>query len=351
MQKAIDQVFSKFRESHSIRQTFLWFIEEGIDFPAIEYGRFGKDMIWRRPVYNTIHNVLTNPVYAGAYVYGRREKRNRLEGDTIRKGRHDLEMKDWQVLIKDHHDGYIDWEEFEENLRIIEGNTKMMGESSRGPILKGESLLAGLLRCKRCGRKLHVAYGGKNGKVPQYQCTTSRLMRGERDCVSFGGMRVDEAVSREVLKVVEPLAIEASLRAVDEWSNRIEEQKELIELEIKNAEYEAERAYRQYNRAEPENRLVCGQLEAKWNSCLEKIEETKKRLQGLSGGRQPLTETERQQLMHLARDLPGLWNSELTTNEMRKMVIRTVIEEIICDTDPQRALICLDIHWVGGIWF
>ena len=121
MQKAIDQVFSKFRESHSIRQTFLWFIEEGIDFPAIEYGRFGKDMIWRRPVYNTIHNVLTNPVYAGAYVYGRREKRNRLEGDTIRKGRHDLEMKDWQVLIKDHHDGYIDWEELRRTCVLLRG--------------------------------------------------------------------------------------------------------------------------------------------------------------------------------------------------------------------------------------
>lgn len=349
VQEVLDQVFSKFRESHSIRQTFLWFVEEGIDFPSVEYGRFGKEVIWRRPVYNTIHKVLTSAVYAGAYVYGRRKRGNRLEGDTIRKTRRDLEMKDWQVLIKDHHPGYIDWGEFEANLRIIEGNAKMNGESSRGPVLKGESLLAGLLRCRRCGRKLYVAYGGKNGKVPQYQCKTSRLMRGEKDCVHFGGMRVDEAVSGEVLKIVDPLAIEASLRAIEEWDARIGEQRKLIELELRNAEYEAERACRQYNRVEPENRLVCAQLEAKWNGCLENVEKIKDRLRGLCENRQRLSESERQQLLRLAHDLPELWNSESTTNEMRKKIIRAVIEEIICDTDSQKSLICLDVHWMGGV--
>lgn len=351
MQKSIEQVFLKFRESGSVRQTFLWFIQEHISFPSIEYGRFGREAVWKPPVYGTILEVLKNPFYAGAYVYGRRETRTRLEGSEIKKTKgHILKQEDWKVLIKDNHIGYISWEEYEKNQQIIsENNARISSRFSKGPALKGNGLLAGLLRCRRCGRKLAVSYGGKNSKVPKYSCCAGRLRSGEKGCISFGGMRVDKAVSEEVLKVVEPLAIDASLKAIEELNKGIEEQRRLIELELKGAEYEAERAYRQYDKVDPENRLVSAQLEKKWNGCLERVEKIKERLYNVNKPIPPLSTKERAELSDLSDDLPRLWNLPSTTNQMRKRIIRSVVKEIICDIDKDNSLILFDIHWQGGV--
>ena len=349
IQRAIEQVFCKFRESCSVRQSFLWFAQEKISFPSVEYGDFGREVVWKIPVYNTIWHVLKNPIYAGAYAYGMRESRKCLEDNEIKKRRTYLEMKDWKVLIKGNHPGYISWEEYEKNQAMMQENYKKICGISRGPILGGASVLAGLLRCKRCGRKLMVAYGGKNGDVPQYSCHAGRLHRGEKECIAFGGMRIDEAVSREVLRVVEPFAIEASIGAIEEFNKGIEGQRKMIQLELESAEYESERAYRQYNKVEPENRLVRPQLESKWNSYLLEVEKIKERLNGLNQSFQPLSDGEREEILILSEDLPALWNSPSTTNEMRKKVIRTVIEEIIADVELKRSLVILNIHWVGGI--
>ena len=349
IQSAIEQAFSKFRECHSVRQTLLWFVQEEIPFPSVEYGRFGREVVWKKPVYNTIWHVLTNPTYAGAYVYGRHERRKRLEGDEIKQIRVKLEMKDWKVLIKDHHAGYISWEEYEKNRAIIKGNQRRGDGVFSGPILKGTSLLSGLLRCRRCGRKLSVAYSGRSGKVPRYSCSAGRLQRGEKDCIAFGGKRVDEAVCKEVLRVVEPLSIDASIKAIEEFKQEIEEQKKMLELEREAAEYETERAFRQYNKVDPENRLVCAELESNWNRRLEEVERIKEKLDRLSQDIQPLSEKEKEELIHLAEDLPELWNSPTTTSKMRKRIVRTVIEEIIADIDHEKLLVVLQIHWVGGI--
>lgn len=349
IQKAIEQVFYKFRESQSVRQTFLWFVQEGMAFPSAEYGRLGRQVVWKSPGYNTIWHVLKNPTYAGAYAYGMRESRKCLEGQQIKKKRTQLDMKDWKVLIRENHPGYISWEEYENNQAIMQESAKRVGWGSRGPTLNGNALLGGLLRCKRCGRKLSVAYGGKTGKTPHYLCCAGRVHKGEKDCIAFGGMRVDEAVSREVLMAVEPLAIEVSLKAIEEFNKGIEEKRKMLLLELEMVEYEAERAYRQYNKVDPENRLVIGQLESKWNSGLLEVERTKEKLDKLNQTIQPLSKQEREQIIHLSEDLPELWNLPTTTNKMRKRVIRTVIEEIIADIDPERSLVLLDIHWVGGI--
>jgi len=350
VQKTLEQVFMKFRECRSVRQTFLWFVQEEISFPTIEYGRYGKETIWKPPVYRTIWQVLKNPFYAGAYVYGRRETRAHLEGMEIKKTPgHSLQMEDWKILIKDNHPGYISWEEYERNQEALKENDARAGSLSRGAILKGSGLLAGLLRCRRCGRKLVVSYGGKRHNVPRYCCCIARIQKGEKDCITFGGMRVDQAVSEEVLRVVDPLAIEASLKAMEDLNKGIEEDRKLIELELKSAEYEAERAYRQYNKADPENRLVCSELERKWNLCLERVEKIKERLSLLREPIKPLSEKERHELLELSYDLPRLWNSPSTTNELRKRIIRTVVKEIVCDVDEEKHAIPLTIHWEGGI--
>ena len=349
VQQVVEQAFVKFRQCHSVRQTLLWFTQEVIAFPSIEYGEFGKVLVWKRPVYNTLYHVLTNPNYAGAYCHGRYETTTCFEQGKIVKRRRLLPMAQWKILIKDHHPGYIEWDEYEMNQSLIKGNAKQRGEASRGPVLKGKGLLAGLLRCRRCGRKLSVAYGGKEGKVPRYACSRKRLMKGERDCLAFGGWRVDEAVGREVLRLVEPFAIDAALEVIEARNNAHDEHSKLLELELQSAEYEAHRAYRQYNQVDPENRLVCAQLEAKWNNCLQRCEQIKEKIRQRPAKIEPLNETQKQALMGLTEDLPALWNAQTTTAEMRKQVFRSVIEEVICDVDKTRSLVVLDIHWVGGV--
>ena len=350
IRKSVEQVFEKFREYGSVRQTFLWFVREQISFPSIDYGRYGVEVVWKRPVYGTIYDVLKNPFYAGAYVYGRRKSKTYLEGMEIRKSKgHALPMEEWKILIRDNHPGYIGWEEYEKNQEILKENNARMGGLVRGAILKGSGLLAGLLRCKRCGRKLLISYGGKRSQVPRYACNSARIHRGEDDCISFGGERVDQAINKAVLEVVEPLAIAASLKAIEEFHKGIEEQGRLIELELENAEYEAERAYRQYNKADPENRLVCRELEKKWNECLRQVEEIKEKLMAPRQQIQPISEEEKQEVMRLSDDLPKLWNASSTSNEMRKRIIRTVIKEIVCDVDEDKQMIVLDVHWEGGV--
>jgi len=352
VRQTIEQVFFKFRECQSVRQCFLRFIQEDIFFPAVEYGKFGKETVWKRPSYGTIYDVLKNPFYAGAYVYGRRKTKTRLEGDQIKKSKgHLLKMDDWQIVIEDNHGGYIDWKEFLGNQKIMsENNARTSGWGGRGAPLKGNSLLAGLLRCKRCGRKLSVSYGGKKSKTPRYSCKKNRVQHGQpKDCLAFGGMRLDEAVSREVLRVVEPLAVTSSFKAIDELNMGREEEKQLLELELQSAEYDAERAYRQYNKVDPENRLVSAQLERKWNNCLKRVEEVKKRVHEKKKPIVPLSAEEKRELMSISSELPRLWSASTTTNEMRKRIIRTVIKEIMCDVDDDRSLILLNIHWEGGI--
>lgn len=263
VQAALEQVFWKFRQTQSIRQTLLWFIQEGITFPHVEYASGSPQILWKCPTYSLFNSILRNPYYAGAYVYGRRATRTEIRDLKVRKTKgHPLPPAEWRVLIKDHHPGYITWEEYEKNQKLIADNFKRHGQSSRGPVLGGPALLSGLLRCQRCGRKLSVHYGGKEGTVPAYSCSGDRTQKGGSYCLSFGGLRVDEAVSREVLQVVRPVAIEAAFQALEHVNQGADEQLRLLALELQQAEYEAERAFRQYNRAEPENRLVVSKLEA-----------------------------------------------------------------------------------------
>ncbi len=350
IQKIILQIFEKFRESQSARQSFLWFIQENIPFPLIRYGHFGKEMVWDKPVYQTIYRILRNPIYAGAYVYGRRETRQKFSENEIKKTKgHYLEMKDWKVLIKDNHTGYISWEEYEKNQRIISENNKSLFGVTKGPILKGKGLLSGLLRCGRCGQKLVISYGGKEGRVPHYRCLDDYRQKGTAPCLGFGGLGIEKKIKQEVLRIVEPCAIEASIKAVEEYNMQVEEQKQLHQLECTNAEYETERAYRQYNKVEPENRLVVAQLEKKWNQCLVKQKEIEEKIEKLDAKLEPLNEQEKTEILELVSDFPVFWNSETVTDEMRKKVIRTVIEEIIANVDEEKSIIQLNVHWVGGI--
>ena len=221
------------------------------------------------PVYNTLHHLLTNPIYAGAYAFGRTGSRITIEAGRKRIVRgFRRERGAWEVLIRDHLEGYIGWAEFERNQRLITDNANGKSFMSRGSIRRGEALLAGLLRRGHCGRKLHVAYSGENGSAGRYHCRGGHLNHGSDPCISFGGLRIDRAIGAEVIERVQPLGIEAAIGAMEARRAENAEQRRQVELAIEQARYEAVRARRQYDAVDPDNRLVAAELEQRWNARL-----------------------------------------------------------------------------------
>ena len=230
----------------------------------------GRRLEWKAPVYNTIHHILTNPIYAGAYAYGRSISKTRIENGRKRVMRgFRVERPEWEVLIRDHHEGYIGWDAFERNQRLISDNANGKSWASRGAVRRGEALLAGLFRCGHCGRKLHVAYGGTKGDVARYHCQGAFLNHGTERCISFGSLRVDAAVAAEVIERIQPLGVEAALAALAGKRGREDaEKRRQVELALEQARFEAAHARRQYDAVDPDNRLVAGELERRWNERL-----------------------------------------------------------------------------------
>jgi excisionase family DNA binding protein len=345
--EALDLVFAKFAEMQSVRQVHLWFRHERIPLPAVTYGMEGARIEWKLPVYSAILHVLTNPVYAGAYAFGRTGNRVSLEGGR-KKVVYGLkkERKDWEVLIPNHHEGYLSWSDYERNLRVIADNAAR-NPMSRGMLRRGEALLAGLLRCGHCGRKLHVAYSGAEGNTGRYHCQGGLINHGGDPCISFGGMRIDREVAAEVIERVQPLGIEAAIAAQAARSRTSEDKRRQMELTIEAARYEAARARRQYDAVDPDNRLVASELEKRWNERLTVVHSLETELEGLTSS--PATElipADRDRLMALGADLQRAWMSPGATPETKKRIVRTLIDEIIVRVEDN--VLDLVIRWHGG---
>src|SRR5579871_773675 len=349
IQHAIQVVFEKFAEFGSARQVLLWFREEGIPLPTVAYGAHGREVVWKLPRYGTIHKFLTNPIYAGAYAFGRTETRTHMVGEhTVKIHGYQRAREDWDVLIQDHHAPYISWVAYERTQTQLHENARMQGRMTRGPARRGRSLLAGLLRCARCGRRLHVAYSGSDGKVPRYACLGASINHGMAKCIAFGGLAVDAAIEREVLAVVEPAAVDAALAALAVLEGECDARRTVLELACRQAAYEADRARRQYDAVEPENRLVAAQLEGRWNAALREVRRLEEQLAVLAVPAQPLSAEERATLTTLSEDLPAVWDDPATDMAMKKRLVRTVIEEILADVDDAHGTVTLVIRWAGG---
>ncbi len=307
VQSGIALVFRKFGELQTVRQTLLWFRQENVVVPAIVQGRGKRPIEWKAPVYDTLHHILTNPVYAGSYAFGRRGTRVTIKGgrkhitrDTLRRN-----WKDWEVLIHDHHEGYITWAEFERNQHLIADNANGKSYLGRGSIRRGEALLPGLLRCARCGRRLHIHYSGKGGNTQQYLCRGAFSAKAEYSCIGFGGMRIDRVVAQEVLDRLQPLGIEAALAAMQTDNELRNDKRQQIETAFQQAQYEAARARRQYDAVDPDNRLVAGELERRWNEKLVQVRDLEMQLDDLNQAKQvpTLGAEDRAKLMTLGKDL------------------------------------------------
>lgn len=346
--EAIRLVFLKFRERWSIRQTFLWFRDHDIELPANPI--LGTRLVWKVPTQALVREILVNPFYAGAYVWGRRPMETVLVDGHLKKRQTSLRSaENCRVFIRDHHEGYIDWAIYEENQRILRRNSvNWQGDESMAAIRAGQGLLAGLLRCGHCGRKLQVRYWGGRGTNARYLCK-GEFDDGGRYCIGFGGVSVDRRLSKELLKVISPLGVEASLRALDELSVGDAAQRIALASKLEQLEYEARKAFEQYDSVDARNRLVAGELERRWNEKLEEIARTKHRLAELNGMRHALSTEEEAQIRAMGENFSTIWESDHCPPELKKMIFRTVFEEIIVRTDEAKTTLHLTVHWKGGV--
>jgi excisionase family DNA binding protein len=346
IRETLSLVFRKFAEIGSARQLVLWLRQERIELPIARHGPQGRTVQWRLPKYHTVHRMLTNPVYAGAYVFGRTVTRARFE-----KGRkvvtHGVARRreDWEVVIRDHHDGYITWEAYDRNQTVIAGNANMKGAMVPGSVRNGIGLLVGLLRCGRCGRKLKVHHNERRGA--RYVCNTEIGNLSNKNCLAFSNMRTDAAVSAEVLRAVSPLGLDAALQLIGDRERADAERLRQSELALEQARYEETHARRQYDAIDPDNRLVAGELERRWNDRLAAVARLEEQIRNLRD-EQPraLNDNERATLLALADDLPRVWDHPAASTEIRKRILRTVLKEIVVTIEGNR--LCLVLHWQGG---
>ena len=349
VREAIGLVFARFAEMQSIRQVFLSLRVDQIALPYIDSKSSGQhQLLWKPPVYATVSNLLTNPVYAGAYVFGRTGSRMTIENGRKRILRgYRKNRSDWAVLLVDHHEGYLSWADYERNQRLIADNANGKGMMVRGAVRKGEALLGGLLRCGHCGRRLLVSYNGTKGDIGRYHCDATRSNPAAAPCISFGALRVDQAVGAEIVRMLQPLVVDAAVRAITDCEHQAGEKQRQLELALEQARYETARARRQYDAVDPDNRLVAGELERRWNAALAAVDVLEKELETLVRQRPAAVGAEeRRHLLQMGADLEAAWHHPAVTAVTRKRLIRAVMREVVVRVEDDQ--IQLLLHWQGG---
>ena len=345
---AIRTVFQRFAESGSARQVWLWLRQQGVSFPMRRFPH--GEVQWVAPTYTAIHNVLSNPVYAGAYVYGKtRRERFVDQAGKVRARLRRLPQQEWQVLLFDHHPGFIDWETYEDNRARIGSNTRPRPHSAGGAVREGAALLQGLASCGRCGRRLVVAYQGRHA-TPSYYCRSSTLANGRGSrCLSVGGRQIEQAVVQAFLAALTPAGVEAAVVAAERLEADHDHSLSSWRLEVERARYEAARAERRYRAVEPENRLVVRGLEREWDERLRDLERAEAELTTRERRRpRALTAEERQTLVTFGMDLRLVWSAPTTSDRDRKELLRTLLEEVLVTLEQEKTRAHLTLRWRGG---
>jgi hypothetical protein len=349
VQQALSLVFAKMTELGSVRQVLLWFRREGIVLPRRNPDPLSGETLWSPPVYSALLSLLRNPIYGGAYAFGKTKTRTGVKEGRARKTvGHKKPRSEWTVLIRDHHPGYISWEQYERHQAMIAGNAHMKSRMEPKAGRGGRALLSGVLRCRRCGRMLYVSYSGRQGMVLRYQCRGGHMRTGEARCLSFSGLRVDQAVAVEVLRAIGGNALQAAVAAAEKMRQHFGEQRRAVELELEQARYEAKLSARRYEAVDPQHRLVAAELEARWNAALQKAAELEDRLRDFDDARKMPAIPDKEILLSLAQDLPAVWNAAGTEAGMKQRIVRILVEELVVDVDEEKQDIVLLIHWAGG---
>jgi excisionase family DNA binding protein len=349
VREAIATVFRRFEELGSARQVMLSMHGDGLLIPRRDNG--SRRVRWAKPSYPAIHDFLTKPVYAGAFVFGRTKVEKRVDeaGRLVVRTR-ELPRSEWSVLIPDHHAGFISWERYVANQDALRANWRPRRGEGGGAVREGASMLQGLVRCGLCGRKMQVAYSGPGGNIPRYLCGAARAMfQPGPACQSMGGRRLDARVLEEVFTVLEPAALAASAQALAQAEAQYARHLAGFSLGVERARYEAERAERQFNACEPENRLVARNLERAWERALSALRQAEARLADQRSLRPTaLSDVEAAWLKKAGADVRAIFNAPSTTDRERKQLLRAVIAEVTVVTDVKARTAQVQIVWEGG---
>lgn len=342
-------VFERFAEMGSVRQVWLWLQSQKLRWPL--QSSTLKEITWVVPTYTKIHQVLTNPVYAGAYVYGKsRHERYVDEAGRLRKRTRRLPRSEWGIVIRDHHPGFIDWQTFEANQTRIAANTHPRRHETEGAVREGTALLQGIATCGRCGRGLRVYYSGRNS-VPGYHCPGPTIVNGRGEyCMRVGGLRIDDVVAAALIAAITPAGLEASLRAVE--LSQADNNTALVQWrrQVEHACYEAQRAERRYRAVDPDNRLVARGLETAWEKCLQDLRAAEAELASREKQRpRILSDEDRAAIRSLGGDVSLVWSAPTTTDRDRKELLRSVLEEVMITVDREQQKAHLALRWRGGL--
>jgi DNA invertase Pin-like site-specific DNA recombinase len=353
---AIRTVFAKFTELGSARQVWLWFRSQNLSFPMHPLGLVPSlitchQLRWIAPTYVAIYNVLSNPVYAGAYVYGKtRNERYVDEHGTVRKRIRHLPKEEWSVFLPGHHEGFIDGATFEAIQVRLQSNIPAELHQAGRALREGSALLQGLVICGNCGRRLRIAYQGTNS-TPRYYCQGEEINGGRGgQCLNVGGLTIDQAVTHAFLDALTPAAVEATALAVQQLESHHDAALSQWRLEVERARYQAEHAERQYKAVDPENRLVARGLEKEWETRLQNLASAEAELRRREQQRpRTLTEEERKRINTLGSDLRLVWTAPTTTDRDRKELLRTLLEEVILNVERKENHADLTLRWRGGM--
>jgi len=348
---AIRTVFERFVEFGSARRVWLWFRSEGLSFPlqTMPAGMPGP-IRWVAPTYHALHQILTNPVYAGAYTYGKTRCERYVDAQgMVRKRMRHLPMEQWSVLIRDHHPGFIDWAAFEANQVRLDSNTRPQPHQAGGAVKEGSALLQGLATCGHCGRRLHVHYRGRNS-APGYHCAGKDLVQGRGVyCLTIGGTAIEKAVADAFLQAITPATIEATRLSVEQLQANHDAALSQWRLGVERARYDAERAERRYRTVEPENRLVARGLESEWENRLRDLAAAELELRRREQQRPSTIRPEQlHAIKNLSSDIRKVWEAPTTTDRDRKELLRTLLEEVILNLKRAEGRAHLTLRWRGG---
>jgi DNA invertase Pin-like site-specific DNA recombinase len=347
--EAVRLVFAKFRELGSARQVFLWFRSANIKMPVVLRNIEVRKLAWKPAAYHSVVQILHSPLYAGAYAFGRRAQRTRIVDGRARKvSGFAKPREEWNVLLRDNHPGYISWDDYEANQRLLLENAHMKKNCARKSARGGRALLTGLMRCGHCGRMMHVFYGMAKGNAHRYQCRGDDGHVGSGLCIGIGGVRVDRAVALQILDAVSDRAVEAAIFASEQIGRSSSEIIAAVERDLESARYEASLAARRYDLVDPAKRHVARELEARWNGALERVDELERRLKDLQATAAARPKIDRALLLQLAHDLPSAWNAPSTDMRTKQRLLHILVQEVVCDLDEATNEAVLLVHWTGG---
>lgn len=345
---AISQVHALFAQLGTARQVMMTLREQGLLLPRRKAG--ARRITWAEASYPAVHDFLTNPAYAGAFVFGRTRAEKHIDPSTGKVVTRDREVPrdQWQVLITGHHPGYLDWDTWLDVQARLRANYKAPRGDGGGAARRGAALLSGLVRCGKCGRMMQVGYSGHGGDAPRYVCGRGTQLYGTPPCQSTGGIYLHRAVLEQLFQVLEPASLEATARAMADAGQRHRDQVAAFELALERARFEAGRAMRKHDEVEPGNRLVARTLEARLEERLAAVQRAEADLIS-ARARHPvqLTAEELAWLTRAGADLRAVFDAPATTNSQRKQLIRAVISELTLTIDRAAGTCQVLISWQG----